>query len=269
MSIVIKYGGSAMTDSVTRAEVAAQLRELGSKGNPPVVVHGGGPFIEAALDAAGLPHSFVNGLRVTSPESLTIVERVVTLLGKELAQEIGAAVGLTGRDAGLLLAVAREAQLGRVGRMTAVNPRPLAALRSAGLVPVVGCVALDGDGAALNVNADEVASAVAGALGEGVLFLTNVAGVLDDAREPGSLLAELTRDEALVRIADGRIAGGMIPKVQAALDALALGAPFAIIADGRSASSSAAALRGGGTRISGSGDSPVRVALIPSPQGGR
>ncbi len=249
MNIVIKYGGSAMTDGATRAAVAARLREFGSKGSPPVVVHGGGPFIEAALDAAGLQHSFVKGLRVTSPDSLTIVERVITLLGKELAQEIGAAVGLTGRDAGLLVAEAREAELGRVGRMTAVNTAALVALRGAGLVPVVGCVALDRAGAALNVNADEVAGAVAGALNEGVLFLTNVAGVLADVLDPGSLLTELPRSEALARIADGRISGGMIPKVQAALSALEQGAPFAVIADGRSPAAAAKALAGGGTRI--------------------
>src|SRR5690606_37325457 len=101
----------------------------------------------------------------------------------------------------------------------------------------------------LNVNADEVAGAVAGALGEGVAFLTNVPGVLDDPADPGSLLAELTRDEALARIADGRVAGGMIPKVEAALAALDQGAPFALIADGRDPAGVARALAGGGTRV--------------------
>ncbi len=247
--MVIKYGGNAMTDAPTRRAVAAGLREAAETGTPPVVVHGGGPFIQAALDAAGLEHRFVRGLRVTTAESLEVVERVLTLLGKGLAQEIGPAVGLTGRDAGLLLAAAREPELGRVGRMERVDTRALLALRGAGLVPVIGCLARSEDGAMLNVNADEVAGAVAGALGEGVVFLTNVPGVLDDPGRPDSLLPELTRGEALARIEDGRVAGGMIPKVEAALEALAQGAPFAVIADGRDPEGVARALAGGGTRV--------------------
>ena len=133
--------------------------------------------------------------------------------------------------------------------MMRVEPRVLAGLRAAGLVPVVACLALGDDGGLLNVNADEVAGAVAGALGEGVVFLTNVPGVLEDPADPGSLLAELTRSEALGRIADGRIAGGMIPKVEAALAALDQGAPFAVVADGRDAAGVTAALAGGGTRV--------------------
>jgi len=249
VNLVIKYGGNAMNDDATRRAVAAALGGLAGGEVPPVVVHGGGPFIQAALDAAGLEHRFVRGLRVTTPESLAVIEQVLTVLGKSLAQEIGAAVGLTGRDAELLRATPREPDLGRVGRMAHVNVRALAALRAAGLVPVVGCLALAPDGGLLNVNADEVAGAVAGALGEGVVFLTNVPGVLDDPADPGSLLAELTRDEALARIADGRVAGGMIPKVEAALAALDQGAPFALIADGRDPAGVARALAGGGTRV--------------------
>ncbi|MFA5595192.1 MAG: acetylglutamate kinase [Trueperaceae bacterium] len=246
--MVIKYGGNAMTDDATRQRAAAALYDATLGGEPPVVVHGGGPFIKAALDAAGLEHRFERGLRVTTPESLEVIESVLTLLGKKLAQEIGPAVGLTGRDAALLHAAQRP-ELGRVGRMTRVEPRILGALRAAGLVPVVACLALGEDGGLLNVNADEVAGAVAGALGEGVVFLTNVPGVLDDPADPGSLLAELTRSAALDRMADGRIAGGMIPKVEAALAALDQGAPFAVVADGRDAAGVNAALAGGGTRV--------------------
>ncbi len=248
--MVIKYGGNAMTDRVTRREAAAALYDATLGAEPPVVVHGGGPFIQEALDAAGLEHRFERGLRVTTPESLEVIERVLTLLGKQLAQEIGPAVGITGRDAGLLRARQREG-LGRVGRMEHVEPRLLEALRAAGLVPVVACLAVGEDGGLLNVNADEVAGAVAGALGEGVVFLTNVPGVLDDPNDPASLLAELTRSGALERMADGRIAGGMIPKVEAALAALDHGAPFAVVADGRDPAGVAAALNGGGTRIIG------------------
>lgn len=248
VSIVIKYGGNAMTDEPTRRSVAVALRNATQDGVPPVVVHGGGPFIQAALDQAGLEHRFERGLRVTTPESLEVIERVLTLLGKRLAQEIGPAVGLTGRDGELLVADQREG-LGLVGRMTGVNPAVLRALRSGGLVPVVACLAADQNGGLLNVNADEVAGAVAGALGEGVLFLTNVPGVLDDPSDPSSVLSTLTRAEVLQRIEDGRIAGGMIPKVEAALSALDQGAPFAVVADGRNSSGVAEALAGGGTRV--------------------
>jgi len=246
--MVIKYGGNAMTDERTRQRAAAALYDATVDGVPPVVVHGGGPFIQAALDAAGLEHRFERGLRVTTPESLEIIESVLTLLGKKLAQEIGPAVGVTGRDAALLQATQRT-ELGRVGRMQRVEPRLLTSLRAAGYVPVVACLALGEDGGLLNVNADEVAGAVAGALGEGVVFLTNVPGVLDDPHDPASQLAHLTRAEAHARMADGRIGGGMIPKVEAALAALDQGAPFAVVADGRGPAGVAAAIAGGGTRV--------------------
>ena len=265
MSLVIKYGGNAMTDPATRAAVAAGIRRLAERGRPPVVVHGGGPYIAAALDGRGLEHRFVRGLRVTTEAAMLVVEDVLTVLGKRLAEEIGPAVGLTGRDAGLLGATVAEPELGRVGHVATVDTTVLAALRAAGLVPVVASVArevassdagaqgVEGEarqaGPALNVNADEVAGAVAGALGEGVCFLTNVAGVLDDPADAASLLPELTRAEALARIADGRIAGGMIPKVEAALAALERGAAFAVVADGRHADGVERALSGGGTKL--------------------
>lgn len=248
MSLVIKYGGNAMTDDGTRRQTAAALARAIKGGSAPVVVHGGGPFIQAALDAAGLEHRFERGLRVTTPESLEVIERVLTLLGKQLAHEIGLAVGLTGRDAGLLVATQRP-KLGRVGRMERVNTLAIDALRAAGLTPVIACLAVDASGGLLNVNADEVAGAVAGALGEGVVFLTNVPGVLADPDDPGTLITELTRAEALRRMEDGRIAGGMIPKVEAALAALDRGAPYAVVADGRDPAGVARALAGGGTRV--------------------
>ena len=248
MPVVVKYGGNAMTDDATRAAVAAEIRALLSDGDGPVVVHGGGPFISRALDDAGLEHRFVRGLRVTTPATLEVVERVLTLLGKRLAQDIGPALGLQGRDAELLRAEPMGEELGRVGRMVAVRAEALRALLGAGFVPVLACLALDAAGELLNVNADDVAGAVAGVLGAGCTFLTNVPGVLDDPDRPDSLLPELDRSEAERRIADGRIAGGMIPKVEAALAALQRGAPYAVIADGRSAQAARRGLRGeGGT----------------------
>lgn len=250
MPVVVKYGGNAMTDDATRAAVASELRALFEAGESPVVVHGGGPFISEALDAAGLPHRFERGLRVTSPSSLDVIERVLTVLSKRLAQDIGPALGLSGRDARLLSAEVLDLGLGRVGRVTEVNARGLGALVAAGFVPVLACLAVDDEGGLLNVNADEAAGAVAGALAAGAVFLTNVPGVLDDAARPGSVLPQLSRVDAEARIQDGRIAGGMIPKVEAALRALELGAPYAIIADGRGAASARRGLRGeAGTRL--------------------
>lgn len=250
MPVVIKYGGNAMTDDATRAAVAAEIRARFDAGDEPAVVHGGGPFISAALDAAGLTHRFERGLRVTTPESLDVIERVLTVLSKRLAQDIGPAIGLSGRDARLLTGEVREPSLGRVGRVTGVNAEALRALAGSGFVPVVACLAVDASGGLLNVNADEVAAAVAGALAAGVVFLTNVPGVLDEPGRADSVLTTLTRDEAMKRVSDGRIGGGMIPKVEAAMAALRLGASYAVIADGRDPRSARDALNGiGGTRL--------------------
>ncbi len=250
MALVIKYGGNAMTDDTTRVAVAAEIRSLHERGEEPVVVHGGGPFIRSGLDEAGLSHHFVRGLRVTSDAALEVVERVLTLLGKRLAQDIGPAIGLTGRDAGLLRAVPLDPELGRVGSIDAVDTDALRRLLRSDFVPVLACLGLTEDGQLLNVNADDVAGAVAGALGVGVVFLTNVPGVLDDADDATTRLPLLSRSQALARIADGRINGGMIPKVEAGLRALDRGSAFAVIADGRDAKGARAALRlEGGTRL--------------------
>jgi acetylglutamate kinase len=230
---VIKYGGNAMTEALARAQVLADVRALSTSGIRPVLVHGGGPYIEQALTAAGVTSRFVRGLRVTTPETLAVVEPTLTLLGKRLAAELGDAVGLTGRDARLLVAARIDAELGEVGTIMRVRVGLLEALLGAGLTPVVACLAVDDDGAPLNVNADDVAGAVAASLRSPCIFLTNVSGVLDDPADPGSRLATLRRDDAAARVADGRIAGGMIPKVEAALAALDRGARSAVIADGR------------------------------------
>ena len=253
MPIVVKYGGNAMTDLTARRAVAREIGALARDGLAPIVVHGGGPFIKAALDAAGLEHRFIRGLRVTSAESLPYVESALTLLNKQLAQDIGAAVGLTGRDAHVLKAQAFDETLGFVGRMTGVNAGLLEALLAAHITPVLACLAENeaGDNV-LNVNADEVAGEVAGALKSPVVFLTDVAGVLDDPRDPDSLLTTLTKAEVERRIADDRISGGMIPKVEAALAALEQGAVYAVIADGRVPERLRRALNGEtGTRLVG------------------
>lgn len=247
--MIVKYGGNAMKSEALRRAVAREIAALRAE-VPVVVVHGGGPAIERELGARGIPSEFRGGLRVTSPEAMAVVEMALCQLGKQLSQEVGAAVGLMGRDSELLRAEVLDPALGRVGRVTGVNGALLRTLLGAGLTPVVGCVAVGPDGEALNVNADTAAGAVAGALGEGIVFLTDVDGLYRAYPDPQSLLPHLTRGEAEAGIAEGWIAGGMIPKVRAAQGALDAGAPFAVIASGMRGGVLAAAARGeAGTRL--------------------
>ena len=177
--MIVKYGGNAMKSPELRRAVALELAALRTS-TPLVVVHGGGPFIERELALRGLKSEFVRGLRVTTPEAMQVVEMALGKLNKELSYDIGNAVGLLGHDSQLLVAEVLGGELGRVGKIVSVNAGLLRTLLSVGLTPVVGCVAVDRGGQALNVNADTVAGAVAGALGEGVIFLTDVDGVYRD-----------------------------------------------------------------------------------------
>lgn len=234
--LVIKYGGSVMTDPAARAKMAANIDALSDYA--PIVVHGGGPFIKQALAEASVESRFVRGLRVTDEVSLPIIEQTLTYLNKQLAQAFVSAVGLTGRDAHVMRAKPLP-ELGLVGEVTAVNVDLLRMLLEQHLTPVIACLAApenplyEHDKGIYNVNADSAAGAVAGALAAPVVFLSDVAGVLDDPRDSDSLIRRLNSAAIHERIADGRIAGGMIPKVEAALHALARGAAFAVIADGR------------------------------------
>ena len=248
--MIVKYGGNAMKSLELRRSVAREIgwlrREL-----PVVVVHGGGPAIERELQLRGLSSHFLDGLRVTTPETMHVVEAALCQLNKELSQDVGSAVGLMGRDSGLLTGDLLDPErYGRVGRVSRVNTALLHALLAAGITPVVGCVAVAADGQALNVNADTAAGAVAGAMRQGVLFLTDVKGVYRAYPDPGSLAPQLTRAEVQGGIQAGWIAGGMLPKVGAALSALDAGAPFAVIASGMEAGMVRAAAHGqAGTRL--------------------
>ncbi len=247
--MIVKYGGNAMQSPELRRTIAAEIAALSGEW-PLVVVHGGGPVIAAELERRGLASTFVRGLRVTTPEAMQVVEMALSQLNKELSQEIGQAVGLTGRDCQLLIGQALGSELGRVGRVQQVNAAVLRSLLGVGLTPVIASIAVDEQGQALNVNADTVAGAVAGALGEGVIFLTDVDGVYRHYPDPGSLLGQLSRAEAEQGLAEGWIAGGMIPKVQAALDALARGASYTTIASGMQSGVLTRAAQGkAGTRL--------------------
>ncbi len=234
-TVVVKYGGNAMVDQALTTAVIQDLILMRLVGMLPVVVHGGGPQIDQAMKAAGLKPHFVQGLRVTDAETVRIVERV--LVG-EINQEIvawiqrlgGAAIGLSGKDGGLIQA--RKAasartpdgqvvDLGLVGDVVRVEPRPIRALQEAGYIPVVAPTAGDEAGATYNINADLVAGEVAAALvAEKLVLLTDTDGILD---AEGRLLSTLSRRDVERLIAEGTISRGMLPKVQACLTALRAG----------------------------------------------
>ncbi|MBW2383414.1 MAG: acetylglutamate kinase [Deltaproteobacteria bacterium] len=238
-TIVIKYGGHAMTDETLRASFAVDVVLLKFIGLRPVIVHGGGPQIAATLSRLGKESNFVEGLRVTDDETMEVVEMV---LGGKVNHEIvelvqqggGRAVGLTGSDGGLLR-VRRKLldgrDIGRVGEVIDVDPTVIRAVSEAGFIPVVAPVGSDADGLTYNVNADEAAGALARSLSaEKLMLLTDVSGVMD---AEGRLLSQLSVDGARKSIAEGVIIDGMIPKVECCISALAAGVTRTHIVDGR------------------------------------
>ncbi len=259
-TVVVKYGGNALVGSdgspvrllpVTasrdgeeagdqEAEALERFAEdvvlLRSIGILPVVVHGGGPQIGSLMARLGKVPEFRDGLRVTDAETLEIARMV--LVGKVNRDIVGMinvhgplAVGLSGEDAGLITATARDPGLGYVGDVVAVDPSIVHRLLAEGLVPVIATIGSDRTGQAYNINADTVAGAVAGALAATrLLMLTDVAGVLDADHK---LIADLSVTEARAGIANGTITGGMIPKVANCVDAVCQGVKGAVILDGR------------------------------------
>lgn len=247
-TIVIKYGGSAMTDPALKESFALDVILLGTIGMHPVVVHGGGPQINKMMERLGKAPAFVHGLRVTDAETMEIVEMVLGgTVNKEIVSFInrhgGKAVGLTGKDATLIQArkvkVRRPGSrskgdlidIGQIGEVANVNVEVLDSLRRNQIIPVIAPVGVGPQGESYNVNADLVAGAVAAALSaEKLILLTDVAGILDKKKV---LIPTLTRAQAKKRLADGTLTGGMIPKATACLSALAGGVPKAHVVDGR------------------------------------
>jgi acetylglutamate kinase len=234
-TVVVKYGGNAMVDTGLTAGIMQDLILMRLVGMLPVFVHGGGPQIDQAMKTAGLQPRFVQGLRVTDRDTVRIVERV--LVG-EINQEIvatinrlgGSAIGLSGKDGGLIrarkAAPARSADgqcvdLGLVGEVAGVDPRPVRTLVEAGYLPVIAPTAADEEGTTYNINADVVAGEVAAALvAEKLVLLTDTDGILD---QQGGLLSTLARADVARLVADGTITRGMLPKVQACVTALKAG----------------------------------------------
>ncbi len=248
-TIVIKYGGHAMGDDVLAAEFGRDVALLKQVGVNPVIVHGGGPQINAMLDRLKIQSTFVDGLRVTDAAMVEVVEMVLAgSVNKHVADLINRAgalaVGICGKDGGLIRArklqrtvrdedsqIERALDLGFVGEPEIVDVRVIHALTGAGLIPVIAPVGVGRDGQTYNINADTVAGAVAGALGANrLLMLTDVSGVLDEQRE---LVPELSITAAQAGIKAGWISGGMIPKVENCISAVQQGAKAAVILDGR------------------------------------
>jgi acetylglutamate kinase len=243
-TVVIKYGGAAMKTAELRASFARDVGRLRAAGVHPIVVHGGGPQIDALLQRLGKTPRFVDGLRVTDDETMEVVEMVlVGRINPELVglinQHGGRAIGLNGKDADLIVAHQRlhrrpdgeTVDLGFVGDVESIDPEPLRLLDAHGLIPVIAPVAIGRDGTTYNVNADHVAGAIAAALGAAVLLqMTDVSGILD--RDSHTLDIVSRRGlERLVR--EHVVDGGMLPKVDAALGALDAGAARVRILDGR------------------------------------
>ena len=240
-TIVVKYGGNAMIDETLKRAVMTDLVLMRYVGINPILVHGGGPEVSEAMARMGKEASFVGGLRVTDAETMEIVEMV--LAGKtnknivsHLNQEGGRAVGLSGKDANLLVAAkeTRRGDIGFVGRIIQVNPDIIHTLTDGGYIPVISSVAVGTDGASYNVNADTAAGELAGALGATKLILmTDVEGVRRDPADPASLVSQITLDEAQQMLDSGAADKGMIPKLEACLSALDAGVDRAHVIDGR------------------------------------
>jgi acetylglutamate kinase len=240
--IVVKYGGNALagsTDDDALALFAQDLVLMRAVGMRPVVVHGGGPQISDLMARLGKQAEFRNGLRVTDAETVDIVRMV--LIGQVNPQLVSAinvhgpiAVGVSGEDAGLIRAVARDVDLGFVGDVEAINPMILHGMIANEFIPVVATIGTDATGQAFNINADTVAGAIAEALGaEKLVYLTDIEGLRRDVDDPSSLIRQTTPDELDELIGRGIIAGGMIPKVDSCVHAVREGVRRAHILDGR------------------------------------
>ncbi|HUX46487.1 MAG TPA: acetylglutamate kinase [Desulfosporosinus sp.] len=250
-TVVIKYGGHAMIDPVLKESVIMDVLLLHSVGIRPVVVHGGGPEINAMLKKVGIESQFVRGLRVTDAQTMEIAQMV--LLGKLNTEMVsllnrfgGKGVGLSGKDAQLIIATKKPMQmansqgemedvdLGCVGEIQSVTPDILNTLLGHGYIPVISPVASGENGETYNVNADTVAGKIAEALqADKLLLLTDVRGILRDITDPDSLISTISRGEVVTLVDQGILNGGMLPKVECAVLALEGGVGSVHILDGR------------------------------------
>ena len=237
--VVIKYGGNAMINEQLKEQVMEDIALLWLIGVKVVLVHGGGPEINDLMDKLGKKPEFVNGLRVTDKETVDIVQMVLAgKVNKSLVSLVqskgGHAIGLSGIDGGLIEACVKDEKLGFVGKITKVRTQPITDLLEKNYIPVVSTVASDREGHVYNINGDTAAAYIAGALGaERLIMMTDIAGILRDKDDPSTLIPEITVEQAKKLYDEGVISGGMIPKVDCCIEALAKGVKNVIIMDGR------------------------------------
>ncbi len=238
-TVVLKYGGSAMSDADLRASFAVDVTLLHAIGLRPVIVHGGGPQIGATLRRLGIEPRFIDGLRVTDDETMEVVEMVLGgSINRDIVSRIqaagGSAIGLKGSDGDMLRVTQRleeDRDLGRVGRVVSVDAAPIEAVLAAGYIPVLAPIGVDEAGLTHNVNADEAAGAVARALqAEKLMLLTDVEGVRDAS---GELAPQLSCAEGRKLIDEGTVREGMIPKLRCCMEVVEAGVPRAHVIDGR------------------------------------
>lgn len=235
-TVVIKFGGHAMGDDAAMDEFARDIVLMKQVNINPVIVHGGGPMINEMLAKLNVKSEFVNGKRVTDAETMKVVEMVLSghvnkRIVSAINQQGGKAVGLSGKDANLMICKRAEPDLGFVGEPTKVNPAVLNTFLNSDLIPVIAPIGAGENGESFNVNGDDAAGAIAAGLNaDRLLLLTDVSGVKD---ADGNVVTELTPENVRKMTDDGIIAGGMIPKTQTALNAITGGVRAVVILDGR------------------------------------
>jgi len=242
ITVVIKYGGSALNNDKIKNTIMADIALMKFVGFKPVVVHGGGPEINTMLNRLNIESKFINGLRVTDETTMEVVEMVLAgkvnkAITSQLCMQGIKAVGISGKDDNVILAEKKlvdGADLGQVGQVVKINTDLIYTLINNDFVPVISTVAVDENGNSYNINADYGAVAIAGALkAEKLVFLTDVAGVLRNVNDPASLITHMKAGEARKMIASGAISGGMIPKVECCLAGVEAGVAHVHILDGR------------------------------------
>ena len=241
-TVVVKYGGNALSGTTHTDPLkvfAEDMVFLASVGIHPIVIHGGGPQINAELERQGIESKFVDGRRVTDGPTMKVVEEVLAhQVNPSIVQAInncgGKARGMSGAVDGLISVVQRNADLGFVGDVVGIGSQALGAVVAAGEIPVIATVGVDHAGQTFNINADSVAAFVAGEMkAEKLLYLTDIEGLRRDVARADSLISSLTDTELKDLLNDGTIAGGMIPKAESCMEAVGLGVPAVHILDGR------------------------------------
>lgn len=238
-TIVIKYGGNAMTSESLKQQVMEDIVLLWLTGIKVVLVHGGGPEINALMERLGKKPEFVDGLRVTDKETVDIVQMVLAgKINKSLTGLLetkgGRAIGLSGVDDRLIEAKCKDSRLGFVGEVTKINTAIVDDLLSRNYIPVISTIGYGTDGETYNINGDTAAAFIAGALkAERLIMMTDIAGILRDPKDPATLIPEITVEEAEELKRSGVISGGMIPKAECCIKAIREGVKKVIIMDGR------------------------------------